>query len=152
MYRFTGMKFSFRSIISFITVVLIVMSCSKGNNTDDNSGGPVHTPSPNDTIAPVVTINTPANNQVFNSGNIINVSGRVTDDLGLYRGNVRITNDANGSLLKEQLYEIHGVIGYNFAVSYTANVAVPSDYTVTVSFQDHGLNTTARSVKVKVNP
>lgn len=151
MCRFTSMYFSFRSILGFIAVVLIMMSCSKGGTTE-NDDGPVHTPSPNDTIAPVLTINTPLINQVFTSGNVINVSGRVTDDLGLYHGSVRITNDANGALLKEQLYEIHFALSHNFNVSYTANVAAPSDYTITVSFQDHGFNTTAKTVKVKVNP
>ena len=32
----------------------------------------------------------------------------------LYQGSIRITNDANGELLKQQLYEIHGVLSYNF--------------------------------------
>ena len=36
-----------------------------------------------------------------NSGNAINVTGRITDELGLYRGNIRITNDGNGGVLKE---------------------------------------------------
>jgi hypothetical protein len=89
---------------------------------------------------------------VFISGNVINVTGRITDDLGLYRGSIRITNDANNAVVKEQLYEIHFVLSYDFNISYTTNVSVPSNYTVTVFFEDHGYNNATKSVKVKVNP
>ena len=132
---------------------MFAIACSKGGaSTDNNGGGPHPIPSPIDTIAPALNINTPASNQVFTSGNVINVTGRITDDLGLYRGSIRITNDANAAVLKEQLYEIHYVLAYDFSISYTTNVTTPSDYTVTVSFEDHGLNSTTKSVKVKVNP
>jgi hypothetical protein len=152
--RFTGMKTPFRIILLWITVVIIVTACSKGSSssTDHGGGGPNPTPSPIDTIAPTLTINTPTSNQVFTSGNVINVTGRISDDLGLYRGSIRITNDANGTLLKEQLYEIHYVLSYDFNISYTTNVTIPSDYTVTVFFEDHGFNNATKSVKVKVNP
>ena len=132
--------------------ILFAVACSKGGSSSGDGGGSHPTPSPIDTIAPVLTVNTPTANQVFTSGNSINISGRITDDLGLYRGSIRVTNDANGAILKEQLYEIHYVLGYDFNISYTPNVAVPSDYTVTVFFEDHGYNNAAKSVKVKVNP
>ena len=140
-------------LLFLITGALFAVSCSKGgSSSNDNGGGPHPTPSPIDTIAPVLNINTPIPNQIFTSGNVINITGRITDDLGLYRGFIRITNDANALILKEQLYEIHYVLAYDFNISYTPNVSVPSDYTVTVSFEDHGYNSTTKSVKVKVNP
>ena len=131
---------------------MFTVACSKGGSYSDSGGGSHPTPSPIDTIAPVLIINTPTANQIFASGNVINISGRITDDLGLYRGSIRITNDANNAILKEQLYEIHYVLGYDFNISYTTNVTVPSDYTVTVFFEDHGYNNATKSVKVKVNP
>ena len=148
------MKTHFQILLCFATVVLFAVACSKGSTSSDNNGGggPHPTPSPIDTIAPALNINTPTPNQVFTSGNVINVSGRITDDLGLYRGSIRITNDANGALLKEQLYEIHYVLAYDFNISYTTNVTVPADCTVTVFFEDHGFNSATKSVKLKVNP
>src|SRR5689334_2965176 len=107
--RFTGMKTRVHLSLFLTGAVLFAVACSKGGSSADNGGGPHPTPSPVDTIAPVLTINTPTPNQVFTSGNIINVTGRITDDLGLYRGSIRITNDANNAILKEQLYEIHYV-------------------------------------------
>jgi hypothetical protein len=132
---------------------MIAVACSKGSTSSAHSGGGGSpTPAPNDTTAPSLNINTPTSNQVFTSGNVINVTGRITDDLGLFRGSIRIVNDANNVVLKEQLYEIHYVLAYDFNISYTTNVTVPSDYTVTVFFEDHGYNNATKSVKVKVNP
>ena len=134
-------------------VITMLAACSKGGSAANTEGpGEIHIPSPTDTTAPVLVISTPTANQVFTSGNTINVSGRITDDLGLYQGSIRITDDANNNVLKEQLYEIHYVLAYDYNVSYTTSVSVPSNYTVTVSFMDHGYNVTTRSVKVKVNP
>jgi Bacterial Ig domain len=140
--------------VRFYMVLLIVLtgfSCSKGGNEGGDDDG-THVVSPNDVTAPVLVINTPTTNEVFATGNTINITGRITDDLGLYRGTIRVTNDANGELLKQQVYEIHGVLSYNYNVSYTPSVTVASNYTVTVSFEDHGSNATTQTVKIKVNP
>ncbi len=138
-------------IVSAIAVVVIA-SCSKGITTDDDGGGGVHNPQPSDTTAPVINISSPTAAQVYMNGNTINVSGTVSDDYGLYRGSIKITNDANGFSVKEQLYEIHGIVSYNFNINHAATVTTAADYTVTVSFEDHGYNVITKSVKIKVNP
>jgi phosphate-selective porin len=148
------MKMRIHHIFFCAVLATVFAACSKGGTaTDDGdgSGGP-HVVTPTDVTAPVIDITTPAVNQVFASGNVINVTGKLTDDYGLYRGNIRITNDANGAVLKEQLYEIHGLLSYDYSISYTATVIAAANYTVTVTFEDHGLNTTTKSVKIKVNP
>ncbi len=138
-------------IIAFF-VLAVVFSCSKGSAPEDSGNGNGHINNPSDTIPPVLVINTPTENQVFANGSVIQITGRITDEEGLYRGSVRLTNDANGAMLKEQLYEIHGVRLYNFSVNHTASVTTASDYTVTVRFEDHGYNAVTKSVKIKVNP
>ena len=151
--RFTVMKKSLASIAFRVAFVVFLAACSKtGSSSSDDGGGGTHIPSPNDTTAPLLDIYTPTANQVFTSGSSINVTGRLTDDLGLYRGTIKITNDANGDILKNQAYEIHGLRLYDFSFSYVASVIATSDYTVTVSFEDHGYNSVTKSVKVKVNP
>ncbi len=136
-----------------MAIVLLAAACSKGGTpTNDDGNGNPHVENQADTIAPVIIINTPILDQVYTSGTIINVTGRITDDFGLYRGTIRITNDADGALLKEQQYEIHGLLAYNFNISYTTAVTAISDYTVRVTFEDHGYNSASKSVKVKVNP
>lgn len=153
MCRFTGMKRVSLILIMLTASVLLLLSCSKGGSSGgDDDNGPHPGPTVLDTIAPSLVINTPTANQVFTSGSPINVTGRITDDLGLYRGSIRITDDANGNTLKEQAYEIHFVLSYDFSVSYTPTVTTASNYTVTVFFEDHGYNGVAKIVKIKVNP
>ena len=137
-----------------ITVIVVMMwtaftACSK-SGAPDPSGGP-HIIDFTDNTVPVVDIYTPTDNQLFSTGDTIKITGRVTDN-GLYQGFVRITNDANSAILREQLYEIHGFQFYNFSLNNKTSVSVASDYTITVRFEDHGLNAGIKTVKVKVNP
>ncbi len=144
-----------RSILLLLIIVTgTLIACSKsGSSSDDGSGGGgPHIVTDNDTTRPVLTITTPVSNQVYPNGSAVSVTGTITDDLGLYRGNIRITNDVTGEILKEQLYEIHGVLTYNFNVSATATVTAVTDYTISVFYEDHGLNGVSRTLKVKVNP
>ncbi len=138
-------------IIFCAAIVIAMAACSKGGTTTGEGGGS-HVETPNDTIPPQISIFTPTINQVFTNGSVINITGRITDDYGLYRGTIRIINDANGAVLLSQPYEIHGILLYNFNINHTASVVVASDYTVTVTFEDHGNNSATKSVKVKVSP
>ncbi len=133
--------------------MVLLLACSKGDDTTDNTftGGP-HVVTPNDTTAPEITILTPTLNQVFANGGVISITGKITDDFGLYRGTIRVVNNATGTILMNQAYEIHGLLLYNFSINHTVAALTASDYTITVSFEDHGYNATTKSVKVKVNP
>ena len=140
-------------IISVLLSGLMVACSKSGSNTDDGGGGGgPHIITDNDTTRPVLTVITPSNNQVYTSGSTVSVSGTITDDMGLYRGSIRITNDVTGEILKEQLYEIHGIRSYNFNVPAISNVTAVTDYTVSVFFEDHGLNSISQTLKVKMNP
>jgi phosphate-selective porin len=141
--------------ISFLVLLAaaIFCACSKGGTTtDDGGGGIIHGPAPQDTTAPVLSISNPVADQVFASGSSFNITGTITDDYGLYQGYVRITNDATGFEIKKQGYEIHGFTSYNFTVLFTPAVTTASNYTVTVSFEDHGSNSITKTVKIKINP
>lgn len=147
------MKSSLRHTFFYTVMMIFLMACSKGDDTDDGSGtnGP-HVVTPNDTTAPEITILTPTLNQLFANGGVISITGKITDDFGLYRGTIRVVNDATGTMLMNQAYEIHGLMLYNFSINHTVAALTASDYTITVSFEDHGSNSASKSVKVKVNP
>jgi hypothetical protein len=125
------------------------MACSKtgGGTPDDN-----HQIDDNDNTPPVITVNKPANNQVYVSGDSIIVEGFATDTKSLYKGKVKITGDANGLTMREEFYETHFLQRIDFRIAYKATVTAANDYTVTVEFEDHGLNTVSQTLKVKVNP
>jgi hypothetical protein len=137
-------------IIVYIAITLI--SCSKGGAIIEEPDAGAHVFNPQDVTAPVITVNTPTDNQVFVSGSTITISGRLTDDYGLYRGTIKVIKDATGFELKNQPYEIHGFKTYDFSLPHVTSETSPADYTIVVSFEDHGLNVTTKSVKVKVNP
>lgn len=140
----------FLLIISIVMLTALVFaSCSKGGIEKEN---PDHVINMSDTTSPVVEISTPASSQIFASGTSINITGKITDNLGLYKGTISVTNSANNEVLKEQEYEIHGLLAYNYSLSYTTSVTKPSDLIVAVQFEDHGLNVTRAEVRVKVNP
>lgn len=145
------MKFLF--FIS-IVVTFIFISCSKGaGGAGDENGGGIHGPIDYDTIAPVVTISSPATNQTVASATSFTITGTVTDDYGLYQGFVAVTADASGVEMKKQQYEIHGFKGYNFSVPFTTPVVTAvTDYTITVLFEDHGNNKTIKILKIKITP
>ena len=137
---------------SGITVIamLLFFSCSKtsGSGSDDGDHIPVDV---NDVSYPVIVIDKPLTDQVFISGDTIKIQGRITDN-GLYRGKIKIVNDASGLALLDQAYEIHGLMLYDFSLAYKTSATSVSNYTVSVEFEDHGLNITTKTVKVKVNP
>ena len=136
-----------------VLILFSIISCSKGGNppADTNDPDP-HVYNPSDTQAPVITIQSPAAGQVLTAGTPIQVSGIVSDDLGLYRGTIRVIRDINGIEEKKQSYEIHGLKSYSFSLSNTPDVTAPTDFTIVVFFDDHGSNGHTQSVKVKINP
>jgi hypothetical protein len=138
-----------------IAAVILIASCSRGEGPGSGGGGGnggPHVITDQDSIAPVVTINTPTEGQVFSSGTSVSMTGRVTDETGLYQGTVKLVNNATGNEVKSQEYQIHGFSSYDYIVTYAPTITTPTDFTVVVSFMDHGLNSTSRSVKIKINP
>ena len=134
-------------IIVFVFMLLLSCSKTKGSGgTDDD-----HHIDENDTTYPVIRIDNPLSNQVYITGDTIKIEGLITDN-GLYHGKIKIVNDLNGLLVNEQLYETHSFTSFNFSFKHKTSVTVPTDYTITVEYEDHGLNMSIQSRKVKVNP
>src|SRR5688572_20971255 len=110
----------FLIIVSIISAAIFI-ACNKGGYGPPDDNGP-HVINPSDTTAPAIDIYTPTDAQVFTSGNSMNITGKVVDSGGLYRGSIRVIDDANGNVLKEQPYEIHSTISYAYTISYTPSV------------------------------
>ena len=142
------MKIFFYFIVIVLSAVVIA-SCSKVGAGEEEDPNEIDQ---NDNVFPVINATKPSANQVYRSGDSIVVEGNVTDDKKMYKGKVQIKNDANNLMVAENYYETHFLQAINFRLAYQAIVTVPTDFSVMVEFQDHGANTSAATIKVKVNP
>ena len=136
--------------VVIISAGLLILSCSKVGGTGEAQN--LEAIDQSDDIFPTITVSKPAANQVYTSGDSIIVEGKVTDDKKLYKGNVQIKNDANNFVVAEGYYETHFLSAINYRLAYKAVVTTPTDFSILVDFQDHGLNTSTATLKVKVNP
>ena len=128
---------------------VIIVSCNKVGYAEEDNPDAIDQ---NDNIFPVITVSKPTANQVYVSGDSIVVQGKTTDDKIVYKGKVRITNDATSAIVAESFYESHFLTAIDFRLAYKATVSAPTDFSILVEFQDHGANTTSATIKVKVNP
>jgi len=135
--------------IVIISAASLIVSCSKVGAGEEED---INEVDQNDNIFPVINATIPTVNQVYRSGDSIIVEGNVSDDKKMYKGKVQIKNDANSLVVAENYYETHFLTAINFRLAYQANVTTSTDFTVLVEFQDHGANTSAATIKVKVNP
>jgi len=140
-------KYFYLTVI--VSATVLITACTKVGAGEEED---INAIDQNDKVFPVITALKPTPNQVYVSGDSIIVEGKVTDDKKMYKGKVQIKNDANGLMVAENYYETHFLSAINYRLAYKAVVATPTDFSVLVEFQDHGANTVAATIKVKVNP
>jgi hypothetical protein len=117
-------------------LLFILAACSKSSGRDK------------DYDAPVLTLNTPVDNQTYTSGQSIMISGLATDNKYIKEIHIVITNLATGT---EYLHvHIHpNSSSFNFNQSYTAEAGI--DYKIEIIVDDASTNSTAKSVEVSCN-
>ena len=142
------MKIFFAVFILFIASSFFSGCTKVGSTAPEN----VHQEDQNDDIFPVITITKPTDNQVYANGDSIIIEGKSTDNKVMYKGKVILKNDITGGIVAEQLFETHFLSVLNFRVAYKASVTAATDFTIAAEFQDHGLNVSTKTLKVKVNP
>lgn len=125
-------------LIHFISAVVIIsfLSCSKGSDEEK------------DTQAPVITINSPSNNQVFNGSQAITIAGLVSDNKYIREIHIEITNLTTG---QEYLHvHIHpDTATSSFNQSFTLQSGI--NYRIRVLADDSALNSTVQKVEVSCN-
>ncbi len=95
---------------------------------------------PNDAIAPAITIsNSPTNNQVFSNGQVISISGSVSDDKalgGMYIGLVRVDQNltdanvnASNTITMLHTHDFNSPTTHNFSSSITVGAAQDNNIT-----------------------
>jgi hypothetical protein len=117
-------------------LLLLLIGCSKSSDNDK------------DYDPPVLTLNTPVNNQVFTAGQNMIISGIASDNKFIDQVHIVITNLATGT---EYLHiHIHpNGNSSNFSQSYAAQAGIA--YKIQVIVDDGSTNSTAKSVEVSCN-
>jgi hypothetical protein len=134
------MRFILLTIVAFL-----IFSCSRERGAEVHHPGGDH-----DTTFPVVQVNQPVMNQQYRNQDTLKIEGNATD-IGLHAGNIRIIDEANGNVLKQQAFDLHTLNTYNFYLTHVINVT-RANYTIRVDFEDHGSNHTVKNIPVKVMP
>ncbi|HKC35410.1 MAG TPA: DUF4625 domain-containing protein [Chitinophagaceae bacterium] len=117
-------------------VLLFLLACSKDPVNDK------------DYTAPVLTLNTPTNNQVFTAGQSIMVSGQVTDNKFISQIHIVITNLGSG-FEYQHVHIMPNASSFTFNQSYTAQAGI--FYKIEVIADDGSANSSAKSVQVFTN-
>ncbi|MCB9054458.1 MAG: DUF4625 domain-containing protein [Chitinophagales bacterium] len=99
------MKVSLTLRLIFICM-LANISCSKSKNTNDNE-------------APVITLNSPFDNQVFTAGQTIQITGTVTDNKTVAELHVHVNNNNTNRILHDT-HQYPNSPNTNFTESLTA--------------------------------
>ncbi|HEY6505871.1 MAG TPA: DUF4625 domain-containing protein [Chitinophagaceae bacterium] len=122
---------------SFLPYLLFLLTaCSKGSEKEK------------DYEAPVVTLNTPANNQVFTGGQSIMISGTVTDNKYIEQIHIEISNLATAAAYQD--IHIHpGAASFNFNQAYTIQAGIA--YKIKVIADDASTNSAAKSAEITCN-
>lgn len=122
----------------FLTVILIItgFSCSKNNNRET------------DRVLPVVIISAPLNNQVFTAGQLVAITGTLSDNQQLAEVHVHISDNTTGTLL----VDIHR---YPLSATYTLNesfsVQSGIEYKIQVIAKDNAANENRATLLVTAN-
>src|SRR5689334_13195269 len=117
-------------------LLLLMIACSKGSREDK------------DYDPPVLSLNTPVNNQVFNGTQSISISGSATDNKYIKEIHIEITN----LVTAEQYLHIHihpDANTYTFNQSY--NIEAGIAYKIRVIVDDASSNSTSKSVEISCN-
>lgn len=102
----------------------------------------------NDTVFPVITLNTPLNGQTFSPGQTIPVTGTITDNQYIAEVHIHISNNTTGALLMDvHLYPSSASTDFSQSINATAGVS----YKIQVIARDRNVNETRAVVEVSCN-
>ena len=122
---------------NYLALVLIFafVACSKDSSDKDNE-------------LPVVTISAPNNNQVFNAGATVAISGTVTDNKKVAEFHVHISNSTSGALLID-IHRYPATASYNLNESFQTQSSI--NYKIQVIAKDNSANENRATVEVSTN-
>ena len=118
-----------------LVLTFIFVACSKDSSEKDNE-------------LPVVTISSPGNNQVFNPGETVTITGTVTDNKKIAEVHVHISNNATGKLLID-IHRYPATGSYNVNESFQTQTGI--NYKIQLVAKDNSANENRATVEVSAN-
>jgi hypothetical protein len=119
-----------------LLIFISLISCSKNNG------------SAKDTQAPVITISSPTNNQVFTSGATVAITGNMNDNVRISEVHVHVTNNNTGVLLMD-IHRNPAAASYSLNESFIAQTGI--QYKIQVIAKDNSANEGLSSVTISTN-
>ncbi len=116
--------------------ILILAGCSKKPGAG------------NDNILPVITINNPVNGQTFSPGQLIQISGTISDNNYIAEVHIHISNINTGALLMDvHQYPASATTVFNQSITAAAGI----NYRIQVIAKDKAVNEARATVEVICN-
>ena len=108
-------------IALFLCALVLITSCSKETNR------------------PLMRIISPFNNQVFTSGETVNIRGTISDDTQVHDLHMTITNTSTGTQIMHLNEHLDTQV---YTLSQSFIVQAGNSYTIKIEADDHSSNTT----------
>jgi hypothetical protein len=114
---------------------MLLFSCAKSSDEKDNE-------------SPVVTITSPTDNQVFDAGATVSVTGTITDNKKISEVHVHISNNTTGNLLID-IHRNPGSASYTINESFQTQAGI--QYKIQVIAKDNSANESRATIEISSN-
>jgi hypothetical protein len=98
-----------------------------------------------DVTPPVITLTSPANNQQFTAGQVVNIDGTVTDDDQIHEVHIYVINKATSA---EVLHSEQHLDSKSFTIAQHFTVVAGVTYQIRVQANDHTGNENEKDLEV----
>jgi len=119
----------------FLLAVISLGGCSKNNMEPDSE-------------LPVISMTSPGNNQVFSAGEIVDITGDLSDNQKLTEVHVHISNNTTGALLID-IHRSPGAATYQLNESFQTQAGI--NYKIQVIAKDNSANENRAAVEITSN-
>jgi Big-like domain-containing protein len=120
-----------------VLLVIVFLGCSKDEDNTEQ-----------DNELPVIVINSPDNNQVFNAGARVIITGSVTDNKQVDELHIHVSDVFTGALLID-IHRAPETSSYSLNESFQAQSGI--DYKIQVIAKDNSNNENRASVEISTN-
>lgn len=133
------------SLLSALMIGLVMLgACKKEEDDHDHN-------TTGDKDKPVITLISPVNLQMYNNGDTVKIKGTLTD-ASLHELLIKITKDADGSILFQDAPAVHDLTSYTINSAWKSSVTDHTNATLVVLAEDHSSNVASDTVHIHIMP